>query len=57
MPIVINDFEIVVERPDAGTTPTPARAAEAEAPALLRPEEITRVLGRHYDRLARVRAT
>lgn len=54
MPIVINDFEIVVEPPE----PTQPRAPEAgppkEEPQGLRPDEIVRVMQVHEERMKRV---
>jgi hypothetical protein len=55
VPIVINEFEIVVDRPEVpppGVAP-PLPAPEPPAPA---PDDIVRVLRRHRERLERVRA-
>ncbi|HEV2761446.1 MAG TPA: hypothetical protein VGV38_00530 [Pyrinomonadaceae bacterium] len=58
MPIIINEFEIVVEPPEkptrgGGEDEQPAAAPE---PLLLRPYEIADALRVRFERLERVRA-
>jgi hypothetical protein len=60
MPVIINDFEIVVEPPP---TPQPARGGGGEEGGsqptpqpTLRPEDITLVMQVHRERVERVRA-
>ena len=56
MPIVINEFEIMVEPPKADEGKAQSPQMSAESSQLLRPEDIIRVQRRHYERLRRVRA-
>lgn len=56
MPIVINDFEVVVEPPPS-RQPTPAAQESRPVQAQpLRPTEIVTVMEVHEERLRRVRA-
>jgi hypothetical protein len=55
MAVVINDFEVV--QPAAAAEPAPAKAADKKKDKpKADPEEIVRVLRRHAERAARVRA-
>lgn len=57
MPIVINEFEVLVEPPPRQrSTPDENRQAESAQPHPLRPEHIVEVMRVHYDRMERVRA-
>ena len=54
MPVIINDFEVVVEEPparDGGNTP-----AQNAPPSPLRPEDIERIRRHYVQRLRRVHA-
>lgn len=55
MPIIVNDFEIIVEPqpPKEQAQDQPAAHEEAQ---VLRPEEIVRIMQVHEERLERVRA-
>ena len=56
MPVIINDFEIVVEPPE---TPEPTEGTEEPSPGnatTVRPDDIVRVMQLHGERMARVRA-
>jgi hypothetical protein len=59
MPVVINDFEIVIEPPPQQQRP---RGEEDERPQPeqpqppLRPEDVTQVLEVHRERMERLRA-
>ena len=53
MPIVINEFEIIVEPPQQTAHQAPDASAD---PASLSPEEITAVMKVQEERLQRVRA-
>jgi hypothetical protein len=57
MPIVINDFEIVVEPPKKPQEGAKAETAEGQPPPNLRPSDITQILRRERERKDRVRAT
>jgi hypothetical protein len=54
MPVVISDFEVVVE-PPAAATPVAEGAAETES-VVLTPTEMEMLLERQAERDARVRA-
>jgi hypothetical protein len=56
MPIVINEFEIITEPPATGAAPQALNQASPPAPPTLRPEDIERIMHRHYQRRERVRA-
>jgi hypothetical protein len=57
MPIIINEFEVVVEPPPREhSTPDEHRDAESQPPHPLRPEHIVEVMRVHYERMERVRA-
>ena len=57
MPIVINEFEVVVEPPPRErSTPDESRDEESSRPHPLRPEHIVEVMRVHYERMERVRA-
>ncbi len=59
MPVIINEFEVVVEPPPAPTPPpTPAERPEeaGRAPAALSPEAIERILEYFAERRARLLA-
>ncbi len=54
MPVIINDFEVVVEEPPARA---PANAPAQEAPPQpLRPEDMERIRRHYVQRLRRVHA-
>lgn len=56
MPVVINEFEIILEPPEAPEQPEgPApQPEEASPPQVLRPEDVARVYQHHLQRMARV---
>jgi hypothetical protein len=54
MAVVINDFEVV--HAAAAPEPAPAKPADKKDKPKADPEEILRVLRRHAERAARVRA-
>ena len=58
MPVVINDFEIVVEPPTKGTSARGSGAGEESPPpqSMLKPEDIILVEQLHRERMERVRA-
>lgn len=56
MPIVINDFEVVVEPPKSQGQTNNTEAAPAPPPPNLRPADIVQILRRQRERLERVRA-
>jgi hypothetical protein len=56
MPIIINEFEIITEPPSTVAAPQPSNQAAQAAPPTLRPEDIERIMRRHYQRRERVRA-
>jgi hypothetical protein len=53
MPVVISDFEVVVEPP---VTPSPAEGSAETESVVLTPAEIEMLLERQAERNARVRA-
>lgn len=56
MPVIINDFEIVVEPPEPrGGSSDEERAAPPE-PNALAPEDIVQVMRLHEERMRRLRA-
>jgi hypothetical protein len=55
MPVVISDFEVVVEPSPQPPPPAPEFGAEAET-VVLRPAEVEMLLERQAERAARVRA-
>jgi hypothetical protein len=59
MPVIINDFQIVVEPPEGpkrGVTADDAGAQAAPPPPQLKPEEINTVACVNRERMERVRA-
>lgn len=56
MPIVINDFEIVVEPPESKESRAQEKGPPKEEAQVLRPDEIVRVMQVHEERMKRVRA-
>jgi hypothetical protein len=57
MPVVINDFEVVVEPPSRGPRESESEQAEQDARRpRLRPEDIHRIVRHFQQRRARVRA-
>ncbi len=56
MPVIINEFEIVTEPPEAPTPDTGAPPQTPEAAAPLRPEDVARIQRYHYERMERLRA-
>ena len=56
MPIVINEFEIMVEAPPESGSTGETPQSPAQQPQTLRPEDIVLVERRHRDRMERVRA-
>lgn len=56
MPIVINEFEVVVERSESAPAGSTARESHAEQAVPLRPDEIVAVMQLDNERLQRVRA-
>jgi hypothetical protein len=56
MPIVINEFELVVERSESSPSGATARESHAEQAAPLRPDEIVAVMQLDNERLRRVKA-
>ena len=56
MPIVINEFELVVERSESSPAGSTARESHAEQAPPLRPDEIVAVMQLDNERLRRVRA-
>ncbi|HEX3184332.1 MAG TPA: hypothetical protein VHQ94_06035 [Pyrinomonadaceae bacterium] len=56
MPIVINEFELVVERSEPSSAGSTARESHAEQAPPLRPDEIVAVMQLDNERLRRVRA-
>ena len=54
MPVVVSDFEVIVE-PPPGDEP-PARVNVGEPDVVLKPHEVELVLERQEERAARVRA-
>ncbi len=54
MPVVVSDFEVVVDAPpnDEGA----ARAAESTPDVVLKPQEVELLLERQEERAARLRA-
>lgn len=56
MPIVINDFEVVVEPPKSQGQTNNTEAAPAPPPPNLRPADIVQILRRQHERMERVRA-
>jgi hypothetical protein len=57
MPVVINDFEVVVEPPSRGPREHETEQAERDAQRpRLRPEDIDRIVRHFQQRRARVRA-
>jgi len=56
MPVIINDFEIVVEPPEKpGPTEGAGESSPDNAPTI-RPDDLVRVMQLHDERMARVRA-
>lgn len=56
MPVIIHDFEIVVEEPEA-PTPSPSEPPrEAAPPPSLRPADVRLIVRREAQRAFRVRA-
>ncbi|HVG34279.1 MAG TPA: hypothetical protein VM911_14510 [Pyrinomonadaceae bacterium] len=55
MPVIINDFEIVVEPPETPGPPTATKdePSQGNAPTV-RPEDIVRVMQLHAERAARL---
>jgi hypothetical protein len=53
MPVVINDFEVVVDQPAASSTRS---GSGSEAPRGATPHEIELIMQREKERLARVQA-
>lgn len=53
MAVVISDFEVVVEPPEAEPPPAPETAAER---VVLTPQEVELLIERQAERAARVRA-
>jgi hypothetical protein len=58
MPVVINDFEVVVDQPSSSATRSGSgsEAPAAEAPRGATPHEIELIVQREKERLARVQA-
>jgi hypothetical protein len=56
MPIVINEFEVVVDRSESAPARPTARESHTEQAAPLRPDEIVAVMQLDQERLLRVRA-
>jgi hypothetical protein len=57
MPVVINDFEVVVDQPSSSTrSASSGEAPAAEAPRGATPHEIELIVQREKERLARVKA-
>ncbi|MCA1614973.1 MAG: hypothetical protein LC795_15240 [Acidobacteria bacterium] len=58
MPVIINDFQIVVEPPEGPARGNPGDVAPQAAPPppQMKPEEITTVACVNRDRMERVRA-
>jgi hypothetical protein len=58
MPVVINDFEVVVDQPAASSTRSASggEAPATEAPRGATPHEIELIVQREKERLARVQA-
>jgi hypothetical protein len=56
MPIVINEFEVLVEPPARAPEPGPTQADQEARPAELRPEDIVRIQRCERQRRARLRA-
>jgi hypothetical protein len=58
MPIVINEFEIVVDPRPVEQAPDPAAAGQDQpvSPASLRPEDVERIIERLRMRRERIRA-
>lgn len=58
MPVIINDFQIVVEPPEGPARGDAADAAQQPAPppTQMKPEEMTTVACVNRDRMERVRA-
>jgi len=57
MPVVINDFEVVVEPPTRGSREAETQQAEQDVRRpRLRPEDIDRIVRHFQQRRARVRA-
>ena len=54
MPVVVSDFEVVVEPPP--NSESAARAEEGTAEVILKPHEVELLLERQEERAARVRA-
>lgn len=52
MPVVVNEFEVVTE---PGPPPVPTAPAGTNAPVMT-PPDLERLLARHNERAARVRA-
>lgn len=55
MPVIIHDFEIVVEEPQT-PPPSPSEPPRPAPPPLLRPADVRLILDREARRAARVRA-
>jgi hypothetical protein len=56
MPIVINEFEIVIDPPPSSKPDTAAPQSRDEQPPALRPDEIAAVMQVREERQQRVRA-
>jgi hypothetical protein len=56
MPIVINEFEIVVEQSEPSRAGSTGRESQTQQAAPLRPDEIVAVMQLDNERLQRVRA-
>lgn len=54
MPVVVSDFEVVVEPPPGEEAP--ARAQEGAPEVVLKPHEVELLLERQEERAARLRA-
>lgn len=56
MPVIIHDFEIVVEEPEAPTPSPSTPPREAAPPPALRPADVRLIVQREAQRAFRVRA-
>ena len=56
MPIIINDFEILVEPNEPNGSQNSGPAPANAPPATLKPEDVVRILRRQQERKTRLRA-
>jgi hypothetical protein len=56
MPVIINEFEIITERPPTPQPQEQTPPAQEQEPPTLRPEDIERIQRHYRQRMARIRA-